>query len=133
MLTASITELNHSYCVVLVKGKRVKAYFQSKRLTCKIGDQVEITEPTSFDGTSRVIKVIRKEQNYDVVVEAMVPAKLTYRVKALSAEEALQKAKTIAPSKIDYNIRLKKPLRAIIYDAGSSLIRLSRSLLDYLF
>lgn len=66
---------------------------------------------------------------YDVKMEVTLPATVVYRVLAETPEDALELAKKANPLSVKYVLNKKKPLKALIYDAGSSLIRLTKTYL----
>lgn len=70
------------------------------------------------------------KQYYTVKVEANAPISLTYRVLAESPEEAFElvakgKGKLSEPPKPNLS-RIKK-IKAVVYQAGNLLVRLSRN------
>ena len=65
---------------------------------------------------------------YDVKLECLVPATIVYRILADSPEQALELIKGKQPKEIRYRLHLKKSLKAIVYDAGNLLIRLTKAL-----
>lgn len=65
---------------------------------------------------------------FDIRVETMLPATLTYRILALSPEEALEKIKQSSPNNIKHRLAGKRDIKAVIYDAGTSIIRWTKNL-----
>jgi hypothetical protein len=72
--------------------------------------------------------ILKDKKLYDVKVECLVPATAVYRVLAESPEEALDLIKTSKPKDIKYRFNVRKLLKGIVYDAGSVMIRLTKSL-----
>ena len=60
---------------------------------------------------------------FDIKIESLLPATLTYRVLAENPEEASQLIKTISPNSISYKLIGRKDLNIKVYDAGCSIIR----------
>lgn len=73
-------------------------------------------------------KVIVKKY-YDVKIDTMLPAVLTYRVLAETPEEALLLIKHQSPTGIKHKLAGRKDKKATVYDMGSSLIRFIKNLL----
>jgi hypothetical protein len=68
------------------------------------------------------------KKQYDIKLEAMLPATLTYRVWADSPEEALLLTKKAQPINVKHNLAAKKNIRATVSDAYSSIIKLVKNL-----
>ena len=68
----------------------------------------------------------QQKQFYDVKIEALVPTTLTYRVFALDENDALKQIQKQAPNNYKPNFLLKRMLKAIVYIAGSSNIKLTK-------
>jgi len=70
-----------------------------------------------------------KTQQFDVKVEVLVPATITYRVSAIDEHDALKQIEmnkgTIRHNQ--QNIARKIKLKATVYPAFSSLIKLSKT------
>lgn len=67
----------------------------------------------------------KPKQYYDIKIEAMVPATLSYRVYAEDEEEAQELVKKAAPTQIKYKLASKKDKKLLIYKPGTSLIIVS--------
>jgi hypothetical protein len=61
---------------------------------------------------------------YDVKIECMLPATLTYRVLAEDAVQAAEMIKGKSPNSVAHKLIGRKELVLKVYDAGSSMIRL---------
>lgn len=59
----------------------------------------------------------------------MLPATITYRVLAESPEEALDLIKKKDPTSVRYILNKKRDLKALVYDAGTTLMRFTKSYL----
>lgn len=66
---------------------------------------------------------------YDVKVECMIPATLTYRVLAEDPYKAAEAIKGKTPNGVQHKIIGRKEKVLKVYDAGSSIMRLMRNLL----
>lgn len=66
---------------------------------------------------------------YDVKVECLLPATITYRVLAEDPQEAMSKIKGLSPTSVKHRLIGRKELKMMIYDAGSSMIRLIKNLM----
>ena len=64
---------------------------------------------------------------YTIKLEALVPTQITYRVRAKDAEEALTLLNMNAPySQPKQSLTQMKKIKATVYLAGSSIIKLSK-------
>lgn len=61
---------------------------------------------------------------YDVKIEAMLPATLTYRILAENPQQAVDMIRGKTPNSVQHKLYGRKELILRVYDAGSSLIRL---------
>jgi hypothetical protein len=65
-----------------------------------------------------------KEKKYfEVRVTALLPATLTYRILAESAEQAAEMVKRVSPNSVKHSLIGKKDLKLMVYDAGSVILR----------
>ena len=60
---------------------------------------------------------------FDVRVETMLPATLTYRVLAENAEQASEMIKKISPNNIKHKLNGKRDIKLTVYDYGCSVIK----------
>ena len=74
------------------------------------------------------VKPIEKRY-YDVKVDCLLPATLTYRVLAENPEEALRLTKNMSPVGVKHKLAGRRELEAKVYDMGSSMIRLVKKLM----
>lgn len=66
----------------------------------------------------------QQKQYFDIKMEVLLPATVTYRVIAEDAEKALEQINnTTSPNSIKYHLTKKKILKAMVYDAGCSVIK----------
>lgn len=71
------------------------------------------------------MKKENKQKTYfDVKMEVMLPATVTYRVYAEDAEQALNQIdNTTSPASIKHHLTKKRNIKATVYDAGCSIIK----------
>jgi hypothetical protein len=71
----------------------------------------------------------KKDKKYfDVKVECLLPATLTYRVLAEDEVQAVALIKNINPNTIKHRLVGRKEIKISVYDAGSNLLRFVRHL-----
>jgi hypothetical protein len=95
-------------------------YYDGKKINCS--DQKE------FNGLVKLAQNSNKEQYFDVKIETMVPAILTFRIYSKSPEEAIQKSKTATPTNVQYKLPAKCDKKVSVYNAGQSIVRLIKNL-----
>jgi len=66
---------------------------------------------------------------FDVRIECMLPATLTFRVLAEDAETASQMIKNIQPNSVQHRLIGRKDIKLTVYDAGCTMIRLIKNLM----
>lgn len=66
---------------------------------------------------------------YDIKVECMLPATLTYRVLAETPQQAAEMIKGRQPTGVQHKLIGRKELKLSVYDAGSVMIRFVKKLL----
>ena len=71
----------------------------------------------------------KNKKYFDVKVECLLPATLTYRILAEDEHQAMTLIKNASPNGIKHRLAGKKELKITVYDAGSSIIRLIKNLL----
>ncbi len=72
---------------------------------------------------------IKPKFYYDVKVECMLPATVTYRVLAEDAQQAAEMIKGMSPVGVKHRLVGKKDIKLSVYDAGSSMLRWMKNLL----
>lgn len=65
---------------------------------------------------------------YDVKVECMLPATLTYRVYAETPQQAAEMIRNLTPTVVKHKLIGRKELKLFVYDAGSSMIKFIKNL-----
>lgn len=63
-----------------------------------------------------------KLKYYDIKLECLLPATLTYRVYAESPEKAADLINHHNPTSVKTKIPSKKPLKLMVYEAGTSMM-----------
>lgn len=66
---------------------------------------------------------------YDVKVECMLPATLTYRVLAEDPHQAATMVKGRSPNSVQHKLIGRKEIALKVYDASGSMLRLMKKLL----
>lgn len=141
-----IIEANKEYNVV-VKENGDKFWYWQNRLHREAGPAIELATggkvwywegqkitsqgQKTFEQQVKIIKTATQNKYYDVRVECMVPATITYRILASSPEDALVKTRHSPIYGIQYRIPARKELKATILDAGTSIIRFVKNLAGY--
>lgn len=74
-------------------------------------------------------KLIPKLKHFDIKLEVNVPAVINYRVWAEDEEKALSMVTNAPPRSIDYNLKMRRNIKATIYDAYSVTVRLVKRFL----
>ena len=99
-----------------------------------------IKEVKGSDGVA-IASVVKKAQKlpqsppikpkfyYDVKVESMIPATLTFRVLAETPEEAAGLIRGMNPTSVKHRLLGRKDLKLSVYDAGSTMMRWMKNLL----
>ena len=59
---------------------------------------------------------------FEVRLECMLPATLTYKVLAENPEKAVDMIKHIQPTSIEYKLIGRKEIKIIVYQAGCTII-----------
>jgi len=72
---------------------------------------------------------IKAKLYYDVKVECMLPATLTYRVLAEDAQQAAELIKGLNPTSVKHRLLGKKDIKLSVYDAGSTMLRWMKNLI----
>jgi len=75
------------------------------------------------------LKLPPLKKYYDVKIECMLPATLTYRVLAEDAMQAADLIKGISPTGVKHKLIGRKDIKLTVYDSGSSIIRWVKNLL----
>lgn len=65
---------------------------------------------------------------YDVKIECMLPATITYRVLAETPDKAAEMIKGLSPTSVKHKLIGRKEIKLMVYDAGSSFMKLVRNL-----
>lgn len=71
---------------------------------------------------------MKESKYYEVRIECQLPATLTYRVYAESAEEAYEMAKRVQPNGVQYKLAGRREIKVSVYELGSSIIKFMKNL-----
>jgi len=66
---------------------------------------------------------------YDVKVECMLPAVITYKVLAETPQQASELIKGKSPTSVQHKLIGRRELLLKVYDAGSSMMRFMKKLM----
>ncbi len=66
---------------------------------------------------------------YDIKIECMLPATITYRVLAEDAQQAAGMIKNLSPIAVKHRLAGRKEIKLLVYDAGTTMIRFMKNLL----
>lgn len=72
---------------------------------------------------------IKPKLYYDVKVECMLPATLTFRVLAEDPQQAVELIKGASPTGVKHRLIGRKDIKLSVYDAGSTMLRWMKNLL----
>jgi hypothetical protein len=72
---------------------------------------------------------IKPKLYYDVKVECMLPATLTFRVLAEDPQQAADLIRGASPTGVKHRLSGRKDIKLSVYDAGSSMLRWMKNLL----
>lgn len=72
---------------------------------------------------------IKEKHYYDVKVECMLPATLTYRVLAEDPQQAVELIRNMSPNGVRHKLIGRKELKISVYDSGSTLLKWMKNLL----
>jgi hypothetical protein len=73
--------------------------------------------------------IIKPKFYYDVKVESMIPATLTFRVLAEDAQQAAELIRGQNPISIKHRLMGRKDIKMSVYDAGSTMLRWMKNLI----
>lgn len=91
-------------------------------------DGVKFSDEKAFQKSLKIVKTAEEKKYFDVKVECMLPATLTYRVLAKDADEAAAMVKQLQPNSVQHKLHGRRELKVMVYDAGSSMIRLIKNI-----
>lgn len=85
--------------------------------------------PKSIKKEAKKIDKTKPKFYYDVKVECMLPAVLTYRVLAEDPQQAANMIKGKSPNSVQHKLIGRKELILRVYDASGSMMRFMKRLL----
>lgn len=103
--------------IELASGGKVW-YYEGKRSNAKSQNEFASLTKTAA----------QQPRYFDIKIETTLPATLSYRISALTPEEALEKARRSAPQNVKYRLNGKRDTKGIVYEMGSSMIKFMQSL-----
>jgi len=91
----------------------------------------EIVTPLPIKKEAKKVELpkIKPKFYFDVKIECMLPATLTYRVLAEDAQQAADLIKGKSPNSVAHKLIGKKDLVLKVYDASGSMMRFMKKLL----
>jgi hypothetical protein len=81
-----------------------------------------------METNKKIAQPIQKKL-FDVKINSKVDAILTFRILAETPEQALELIKNASPMNVQYKLNARRDVKAMIYDAGSLIIRFTKNLL----
>lgn len=72
---------------------------------------------------------IKAKLYYDVKVECMIPAVVTFRILAETPEEAAELIRGAQPISVKHQLLGRKDIKLSVYDAGSTMLRWMKNLI----
>ncbi|CAB4196580.1 hypothetical protein UFOVP1290_100 [uncultured Caudovirales phage] len=102
-------------------------------------EQEELIKKAEADKKARAIKKAAEDKKkklaepppkfyYDIKVECMLPATLTYRVLAETPEKAIDLIKGQSPTSVKHRLIGRKEIKLMVYKAGCSMIMFVKNL-----
>jgi len=74
---------------------------------------------------------IKEKHYYDVKVECMIPATLTFRVLAEDPQQAAELIKGASPRSVQHRLVGRKDLKLSVYEAGTTMLKWMKHLLGH--
>lgn len=73
-------------------------------------------------------KKVPEKVYYDIRVETLIPATVSFRVLAEDEQKALLMIKNIPPRHINYQVNRRRDIKMMVYEAGSSILKFIKNL-----
>lgn len=127
-IKGKVKSINDKIAIVVSSNQIYKC---SHNLPIKVGCTVIIKEHVdSLLGTNAKIIDILNEKVFDVVIEANVVASMKYKIIAYTEQEAVDRVLRgeASPVNVSYNLNKRKNIRAMVYSAGTMLLKFAKSL-----
>lgn len=102
-----------------------KAYEEEQKLKAEAAKRRAKEEELKKEAQKKV----KPKVYFDVKVECMLPAVLTYRVLAEDAQQAAELIKGKQPNAVQHKLVGRKELHLKVYDAGSTMMKFMKRLL----
>lgn len=97
--------------------------------TCKKSSEKYPKLTWNKDVCSECFNKPKEKHYFDIKVEVLLPAILTYRVLAEDAEQAASMIKNISPVAVNYKLAGRKEIKLTVYNAGTCIIKFIKNLL----
>jgi len=72
---------------------------------------------------------VRPKFYYDIKIETMLPAMITYRILAEDERQAIELIKNQSPVSIRHRLLGRKDLKIMVYLAGSNMLKFIKNLI----
>jgi hypothetical protein len=92
-------------------------------------DKDFIEEPQSLKKEAKKLAEPKPKFYFDVKVECMLPATLTYRILAEDAQQAAELIRGKSPNSVKHQLVGRKELMLKVYDASGCMIRFMKRLM----
>lgn len=86
-----------------------------------------MTDPIKKE--AKVTSPFVTKQYYDVKLECMLPATLTYRVLAEDPQKAADAIRGLSPVAVKHRFIGKKDIKLTVYDAGTTMMKWMKNLI----
>jgi len=94
-----------------------------------MSEKLESEEPKPIKKEAQKLPASKPKFYYDVKVECMLPAVLTYRVLAEDPQQAAELIKGKTPNSVQHKLLGRRELILKVYDASGCMIRFVKKLL----
>src|SRR5437868_2224790 len=91
--------------------------------------KAELAAKKKKEDEIKKIAAIKPTSYYDVKVECMLPATLTYKVLAETPDQAADMIKNLTPNSVKHKLIGRRESKLQVYDAGSTLIKFIKNLI----
>jgi hypothetical protein len=118
-----------------IAEKIVEELLQQKRAEAEVEEKSR-PDPSAIQPVKKVAKIapgvksppLKEKYYYDVKVECMLPATLTYRILAEDPVQATQLIRGTNPINVKHRLVGRKDLKMTVYESGSSIIKWVKNL-----
>lgn len=85
-------------------------------------------EVVAIKKEAKKVELLPVKRYYDVKVECLLPATLTYRVLAEDAKQASEMIKHLSPNSVQHRLIGRKEIKLLVYNAGSNMLMFMKNL-----